>query len=106
MLLVQGFSLPAENESLLRHQAFKINHLEKLVTICYQFLASVGNRWKGNNILSRSAVGRVEVLLDADASAFKPSKTELAQLAQSADSPEIRSRSARILTQLELESPG
>ncbi len=27
-------------ESLLRHQVLKINHLEKLVTICYYFLVS------------------------------------------------------------------
>ena len=27
-------------ESLLRHQSFKINRLENLVTICYYFLVS------------------------------------------------------------------
>jgi len=37
---------------------------------------------------------------------FKPSKNELAQLAQSADSPEMRSRYARILNELELEGLG
>jgi hypothetical protein len=37
---------------------------------------------------------------------FKPSKIELAQLAQSADSPEMRSRYARILNKLELEGLG
>lgn len=36
---------------------------------------------------------------------LKPSKTELAQLAASADSPLLRSRYARILSQLELQMP-
>jgi hypothetical protein len=37
---------------------------------------------------------------------FKPSKTELAELAQTADSPEMRSRYARILDQIESQIPG
>jgi len=36
---------------------------------------------------------------------LKPNKTELAQLAASADSPRMRSRYARILSQLELQMP-
>ena len=35
----------------------------------------------------------------------KPNKNELAQLAESADSPFMRSRYARILSQLELQMP-
>lgn len=37
---------------------------------------------------------------------FKPSKIELAELAQTADSPAMRSRYAKILSQLESEMPG
>jgi Phytanoyl-CoA dioxygenase (PhyH) len=37
---------------------------------------------------------------------FKPSKAELAELAQTADSPEMRSRYARILSQIESQIPG
>ena len=37
---------------------------------------------------------------------FKPSKTELAQLAQTADSPMMRARYATILSQLESQMPG
>jgi ectoine hydroxylase-related dioxygenase (phytanoyl-CoA dioxygenase family) len=36
---------------------------------------------------------------------LKPNKTELAQLAESADSPRMRSRYANILSQLELQMP-
>jgi hypothetical protein len=37
---------------------------------------------------------------------FKPSKAELARLAQTADSPMMRSRYAKILSQLEPQTPG
>jgi hypothetical protein len=37
---------------------------------------------------------------------LKPSKIELAELAQTADSPEMRSRYARILSRIEAQIPG